>query len=637
MNKEARELKDYYLTKEFEDKYNYEGSLGAEVCERGTVIRLWSPIAESVDLRLYDNGSTGEAETIIPMKLCERGVWEYSVNESLSGKYYDFALNIKGKKSISTDPYAKACGVNGKRSMIIDLNTTNPNGWGEDKSPLKGAEDIIYELHVKEFSYDENAGFPENVRGKYKAFTVDNTTIKNEGKFPTGLNYIKELGVSHIQLLPVYDFASVDEAGGEDGFNWGYDPLNYNVPEGSYASDAARGEVRIREFKEMIQAIHNKGLRVIMDVVYNHTFSLDNALQNSMPYYHYRLDAKGELSDGSACGNDIASEMPMTEKYIIDSVLYWCEEYHIDGFRFDLMGLLTVDLMNKVQKALDETYGRGEKLIYGEPWTAAKTHMEKGAKGAVKDNVNLLDENIGIFSDDIRDSIKGHVFYDEVAGFVNGNLKQTDKIEAGLTSFGLSPNHIISYVSCHDNHTLWDKLTITTGDEAERRKQNKLSAAIYMSCQGRVFIYSGEEYLRTKNGEHNTFNMPIGLNKMDWELTEKNKDMISFYKELIGLRKEMTGLCDKSYAARDNITTFVKEEGLLGVKVANKETSLVKSVYKEALIIFNANKEEKTITLPEGNYKLLINTVKKNNEGADIIVSNEISVSGITALFLGKI
>ena len=636
MNKEARELKDYYLTKEFEDKYNYEGSLGAKVDERGTAIRLWSPIAESVDLRLYDNGSTGEAETIIHMELCDRGVWEYAVNENLSGKYYDFALKIKGKTNISTDPYAKACGVNGKRSMIIDLNTTNPNGWAEDKAPAKGAEDIIYELHVKEFSYDENAGFPENVRGKYKAFTVDNTTLRNEGKLPTGLNYIKELGVSHIQLLPVYDFASVDEAGGEDGFNWGYDPLNYNVPEGSYASDAARGEVRIREFKEMIQAIHNKGLRVIMDVVYNHTFSLDNALQNSMPYYHYRLDAKGELSDGSACGNDIASEMPMTEKYIIDSVLYWCEEYHIDGFRFDLMGLLTVDLMNKVQKTLDETYGLGEKLIYGEPWTAAKTHMEKGAKGAVKDNVNLLDENIGIFSDDIRDSIKGHVFYDEVAGFVNGNLKQTDKIEEGLTSFGLSPNHIISYVSCHDNHTLWDKLTITTGDEAERRKQNKLSAAIYMSCQGRVFIYSGEEYLRTKNGEHNTFNMPIGLNKMDWELIEKNKDIVSFYKELIGLRKEMTGLCDKSYAAKDNITTFVKEEGLLGVKVVNRETSLVKPEYKEALIIFNANKEEKTVALPEGKYKLLINTVKKNNERDDILVSDKIKINGITALFLGK-
>lgn len=636
MNKEARELKDYYLTKEFEDKYNYEGSLGAKVDERGTVIRLWSPIAESVDLRLYDNGSTGEAETIIPMKLCDRGVWEYAVNENLSGKYYDFALKIKGKTNISTDPYAKACGVNGKRSMIIDLNTTNPNGWEEDKAPTKGAEDIIYEVHVKEFSYDENAGFPENVRGKYKAFTVDNTTLRNEGKLPTGLNYIKELGVSHIQLLPVYDFASVDETGGEDSFNWGYDPLNYNVPEGSYSSDATRGEVRIREFKEMIQAIHKKGLRVIMDVVYNHTFSLDNALQNSMPYYHYRLDAEGELSDGSACGNDIASEMPMTEKYIIDSVLYWCEEYHIDGFRFDLMGLLTVDLMNKVQKALDETYGRGEKLIYGEPWTAAKTYMEKGAKGAVKDNVNLLDENIGIFSDDIRDSIKGHVFYDEVAGFVNGNLKQTDKIEEGLTSFGLSPNHIISYVSCHDNHTLWDKLTITTGDEAERIKQNKLAAAIYMSCQGRVFIYSGEEYLRTKNGEHNTFNMPIGLNKMDWELIEKNKDIVSFYKELIGLRKEMTGLCDKSKTAKDNITTFVKEEGLLGVKVANKETSLVKPVYKEALIIFNANKEEKTITLPEGKYKLLINTVKKNNERDDILVSDKIKINGITALFLGK-
>ena len=636
MKKRARELKDYYLTKEFEDKYNYKGELGVSLSAAGTVFKLWSPIAEKVILRLFENGTEGEAEAIFSMEKKMKGVWEYKTDKKLNGKYYDYVLIIEGKESISSDPYAKACGLNGVRSMVIDLNETNPKEWENDKAPEREVEDIIYELHVKEFSYAEESGFPENVRGKYKAFIVDNTSLRNEGKIPTGLNYIRELGVNHIQLMPVYDYASVNEDGTGAQFNWGYDPLNYNIPDGSYSTDAANGEVRIKEFKEMIQALHKKGFRVIMDVVYNHTFDLNTSLQKTMPYYHYRVDEKGGLSDGSACGNDIASELPMTEKYIIDSVLYWTEVYHIDGFRFDLMGLLTVDVMNKIQKALDEKYGRGEKLIYGEPWSAEDSYMEKGVEGSYKKNIEKLDEYIGIFSDDIRDSVKGHVFYENEAGFVNGDVDFIDNIEKGLTSFGVSPKHIISYVSCHDNHTLWDKLSITTKDVAKRLKQYKLAAAIYMSCQGRIFIYSGEEFLRTKNGEHNTFNMPIELNRIDWKLAEENKDMVEYYKALIKLRKELTGLCDKAADAGKNIETFIKNKGLLGVKVVNKTIGTTEPLYKEAVIIFNANDEAVKVKLPEGEYKLLLASDGFGKGACDEVLKGEVEVQGSSAVFLGK-
>ena len=328
--------------------------------------------------------------------------------------------------------------------------------------------------------------------------------------------------------------------------------------------------------------------------------------------------------------------MPMTEKYIIDSVLYWAEEYHIDGFRFDLMGLLDVDLMNKIRKALDEKYGFGEKLIYGEPWSAEASYMERGAEGVYKKNVKKLEEGIGIFSDDIRDGIKGHVFYEAEAGFVNGNSDCIDVMEEGLTSFGLSPNHIVSYVSCHDNHTLWDKLSITTKDIKKRIKQYKLAAALYMSCQGRVFIYSGEEFLRTKNGEHNTFNMSIELNKLDWNLAKKNEDMVDYYKALIKLRKELTGLCDKDADAGKNIETFIKNKGLLGVKVVNKAVGDIKPLYKEAVIIFNANDEDVKIKLPEGEYKVLLDSDSFGKEVSDKVLTGEIKVRGSSAVFLGK-
>ena len=380
MKKTAKEWKDLYRTKEFESEYCDEGAeLGMRCTTKGTSFRLWSPSAERVQICFYREGNKTEAFAAYQMHRGDKGIWRYETREYLHGVYYDFLLLIEGEEIRSADPYAKACGVNGTRSMAVDLKMTDSKDWEIDRAPDKESEQVIYELHVKEFSWAEAGGFPKEMRGTYKAFTCQNTTLNGEGKFPTGILYLKELGVNYVQIMPMYDYGSVDENSKEAGFNWGYDPVNYNVPEGSYSTDPFHGEVRIRELKEMIQSLHRNGFRVIMDVVYNHTYSLDSWFQRTAPWYFYRVWEDGSISDGSACGNDVASERTMCAKYILESVLYWTEEYHIDGFRFDLMGLLDVDLMNRIRKELDARYGKGEKLVFGEPWRAEKTAMEGDA------------------------------------------------------------------------------------------------------------------------------------------------------------------------------------------------------------------------------------------------------------------
>ncbi len=620
----AAEWKKYYLTEEFRDKYTYDGELGFCIKDGKTVFKLWSPVAKEVRLRLFRDGKDSPAFEIEEMKKGERGVWECLIDKNLTGIYYDFQLSIEGAEVVSADPYARACGVNGKRSMVLDFSSVNPSGWEADIPPGKEEEDIIYELHVKEFSHDKSGGFPEEVRGKYKAFAVEGTTLYNEGNIPTGTEHIKLLGVNHIQLMPVYDYASVDEEGEEEQFNWGYDPLNYNVPEGSYSTDALNGEVRIREFKEMILALHKKGFRVIMDVVYNHTYNLDTPLQKTVPYYHYRLDRKGGLSNGSGCGNDIACEMPMTEKYILDSVLYWAREYHIDGFIFDLMGLLTVRLMNRIRTALDKEYGKGEKLIYGEPWAAGKTFTAKRVLRADKKNIARLNKNIGFFSDDIRDSIKGTVFCAKEGGFVNGGTGFTDRIEAYMKAEGIYPGRIISYVSCHDNHTLWDKLTATTASRSKRLRQYKLAAAIYMCCLGRIFIYSGEEFLRTKGGRDNTYKESVEINKLDYSLIAENGEMVEYYRRLISVRKRISGICSKASEAAENIETICKKEGFLAVRIK-----------EEAVVIFNASENEEEIELAEGSYEAILDSKEAKGEPKrKKIVGGEVKIKPISAMIL---
>ena len=607
-----QELKSLYNTSEFKEKYiDIERTLGSVCTEEGTSFCLWSPLSEKTELRLYKEGEGGNSFFQVEMEKEEKGMWSYKTGENLHGVYYDFLTVTKGKESVFGDPYAKACGVNGKRSMAVDLKETDPEGWLEDRRPEKQEETVIYELHVKEFSWDEAGGFSKENRGKYLAFTEEHTTLNKDGVHPTGLDYLKKLGITHVQIMPAYDYGSVNEKNDEE-FNWGYDPLNYNVPEGSYSSDPEHGEVRIREFKEMVQSLHRNGFRVIMDVVYNHMYDLDSNLNKAVPWYYFRTYENGEISNGSACGNDMASEREMCGQYILDSVLYWAEEYHIDGFRFDLMGLLDTKLMNRIRKALDEKYGRGEILLFGEPWAADDTASEGEAVMALKKNAAHLDKYVGMFCDDTRDAVKGHVFEGEIPGFVNGAENMEEKILNSVKAWctketGIkAPSQVITYVSAHDNWTLWDKLEITTPDEKRRMMENKLAAAIYMTCQGHLFMLSGEEFARTKDGQENTYNSSISLNRLDWKRAYEYKELRIYYEGLIALRKQLPGLCDKSETAGKRVFGRWKKTGAVGFFVENKKEG-EHTLWDTLYIIYNATEEEVQTALPKGEWEVLLN------------------------------
>lgn len=607
-----QELKRLYNTSEFKEKYiDTERKQGAVCTEEGTSFLLWSPLSEKAELRFYKEGEGGVSFFQIEMKKEEKGMWSYETAENLHGVYYDFRTMTEGEETVFGDPYAKACGMNGKRSMAVDLKETDPEGWMEDRRPEKQEETVIYELHIKEFSWDEAGGFSKENRGKYLAFTEEHTTLNKDGVHPTGLDYLKKLGITHVQIMPAYDYGSVDEKN-EEEFNWGYDPVNYNVPEGSYSSDPKHGEVRIREFKEMVQALHRNGFRIIMDVVYNHMYDLDSNLNKAVPWYYFRTYENGGISNGSACGNDMASEREMCAQYILDSVLYWAEEYHIDGFSFDLMGLLDTKLMNRIRRALDEKYGRGEILLFGEPWAADDTASEGKVVMALKKNVSQLDKYVGMFCDDTRDAIKGHVFEGEIPGFVNGAENMEEKILNSVKAWctkdtGIkAPSQVITYVSAHDNWTLWDKLAITTPDEERRMMENKLAAAIYMTCQGHLFMLSGEEFARTKDGHENTYNSPISLNRLDWKRAYKYEELSTFYEGLIALRKQLPGLCDKSETAGKRIYGYWKKPGAVGFFVENKKEG-EHTLWDTLYIIYNATEEEVETALPKGEWEVLLN------------------------------
>ncbi len=637
--RKALRLKKIYQSSEFRQDFTYDGDdLGVRCSDTQTRFTLWSPLAKSVTLVLYRDGDFSPAFASIPMVKEDKGIWRYCTAESLHGIYYEYCID-HGRNTVTTgDPYARACGHNSKRCMVVDLSKTDPAGWSEDKSPDTPNEDIIYELHVKEFSWQQAGGFPEEYRGKYRAFTCGSTTLHRDGVHPTGLDYLQDLGITCIQLMPVYDFGSVDDESPTD-FNWGYDPVYYNIPEGSYASDSHHGQVRIRQFKQMVQALHRHGFRVIMDVVYNHTYRLDSVFQQVVPWYYYRVDSRGLPSDGSCCGCDMASERPMCSKFILDSILYWAEEYHIDGFRFDLMGLLDVELMNGIRRALDERYGKGKKLLFGEPWAAGPTAMEKGSIPALKKNMALLDENVGMFCDDTRDSIKGHVFHANVPGFVTGAPELERKIIHSAMAWCVqntgikAPSQIVSYVSAHDNLTLWDKLAVTVPDEQERIRRNKLAAAIYMTCQGRLFLLSGEEFARTKDGLDNTYNESIALNRLDWERAYAFEDLRTYYQGLIALRKLCPGLCDKSSKAKDRFLHTWSKPGIVGYYLNNQGQA---SSWDTLCVIYNGNIDAAEQTLLPGNWEILADGDSSFLWQSPQLTSGVVRIPPLSALILGK-
>ena len=616
-----KESRGFVYTKAFDEKYCYNGKDLGAVCRDGhTTFKVWSPNAEQVELYLYRD-QTSDAYRKEYLRPGDKGVWQLEFAESLHGTYYDYFIMNDGKSLRTADPYAVACGCNGSRSMVVDLRLTDPEGFENDKAPEEETEQIIYELHIKDFSHDENSGVPAEYRGKYKAFTVPG----KKGDHPTGVEYLKSLGVTHIHLLPFYDYGFTDEAGDDNQFNWGYDPVNYNVPEGTYATDVSDGTVRIRECKEMIQALHANGLRVVMDVVYNHTYEEDSWLNRTVPGYYYRHWEDGKLSDGSACGNDVAAGRAMVDNYIADSVMYWAKEYHIDGFRFDLMGLLTVELMNRIRRELDAEFGEGKIILYGEPWRAADSPMEEGTHAALKNNVHLLDAGVAMFSDDTRDVIKGHVFYEEEPGFVNGASGLEEKVLNAVTgwkegSWGFAPKccgQIINYVSAHDNFTLWDKFVLSMhGPKALNGRAgvpdytkkyedvlavNKLAAFIYFTCQGNVFLQAGEEFGRTKFGDENSYRSDPKINMLDWKRTEEYGELVDYYRGLISLRKRMTGLTDKSPEAYKHIS----DKKVLGEKLVSFQVENPGAEMERLFVIYNASDKEAAVALPEGEWFVL--------------------------------
>lgn len=657
-----------HYNKDFDTQFRYdEKDLGAICSKEGTVFKVWCPVADRVTLHLYQDGRDSEEFAAYDMVPGLRGTWSLKSEEYLHGTYYDYTVTRDGVITKTADPYAVACGINGVRSMVVDLALTDPEGFGEDKAPENENENIIYELHIKDFSYDLESGVPEAYRGKYKAFTVKETATD----YPTCVEYLKKLGVTHVHLLPMYDFGWLDETGSDKQFNWGYDPVNYNVPEGSFATDPYDGTVRIRECKEMVQALHRAGIRVIMDVVYNHTYEPDSWFERMVPGYYNRRWADGSLANGSACGNDIACGRVMVDNYIADSVMYWAKEYHMDGFRFDLMGLLTVELMNRIRKELDEAFGKDEKLLYGEPWRAADSPMEEGTNPALKNNVQMLDEGVAMFSDDTRDMIKGHVFYEEIPGFVNGGKGLEEKLLDAVTGWcdsgsGIefhpkSPSQIINYVSAHDNFTLWDKLVLSIkgghGVNNEYRENtheatdasvfiekyedvlnaNKLAAIIYFTCQGHIFFQAGEEYGRTKFGDGNSYRSDPELNMIRWHQTLEFSDLLAYYEGLIRLRKKLPGLCDKSADAIKRISgKKVWREGVVSFCVDNMDQD-GESKWSSLFIAYNNNTQSVYVDLPEGIWTVLADKYHTDCEKMPIFTTDgQLIIDGCSGIIIGK-
>lgn len=619
----AREWKQMFESREFEEKYTYAGNdLGAVYEKEKTTFKVWAPTAEKVMLHLYTAGSTGEAgekELLqVEMKKREQGIYEKQVKGDLHGVYYTFSVTVDGETRETGDIYAKAAGVNGKRSMVVDLEKTNPKGWEEDTHvfhPL--GKTWVWEVHIGDFSNDPASGVREEYRGKYLAFT-ENTTLNQDGVHPTCVNYLKELGITHVHLLPSFDYGSVDESKC-DTFNWGYDPVNYNVPEGSYATDAFHGEVRIREFKEMVAALHKAGISVVMDVVYNHTHSLDSFFNATVPYYYYRTWEDGTYSDGSACGNDTASDRAMFRKYMMDSVLHWVQEYHVDGFRFDLMGLHDRQTMNEIREALNELEDGEQIFLYGEPWSAGPSALKESESFATKEAMKKLAEGIAVFNDDTRDAVKGPYDKLEVPGFVNGKKGLEEKIKRGIQGIfdekekvqPVSPAQLLNYVSAHDNSTLWDKLvdSVKKDQDYETRHEdllamNKLAAAIVQFSAGIPFMQAGEEAGRTKQGEDNSYNLSKELNRLDWNRMYKFQDLISYYKGLHEVRNQFSGFYDLSEKARTRQHFYENlPEGIIAYEMEGIRGT---DQWEKVVVIFHASQEPTEFVLGNTGYKRIV-------------------------------
>lgn len=615
---EKKTVTDYQAYSANLDKSAYSGNdLGASYSKKATTFKVWSPNAASVRVNIFEHGSDneGDAGSIMSRAMSldkTTGVWSVTINGDLLNKYYTYSVTHGKTTKETADVYAKACGVNGQRSMVVDLSTTNPDGWKNDKHVLvqNQTDASVWEISVADFSSSESSGVSEANRGKYLAFTEEGTTVNGvQGASSTCVDYLKKLGVKYVQIMPFYDFGSVDESKNiMDQYNWGYDPVNYNCPEGSYSTNPKKGEVRIKECKQMIQALHNAGIGVIMDVVYNHTYTPDSWFQRTVPNYYYRMNNDGTFSNGSGCSNDTASEHLMFRKYMIDSVTYWASEYHIDGFRFDLMGLHDVTTMNSIRTALDNLYADGsgsQILMYGEAWDMA-TNCDEGTVLASQKNLKQLSDRIGAFDDTIRDAIKGSTGGTDGAfvqeGSRRANLKTGIAGQSDTTTgWANVPSQCVTYASCHDNLCLYDKLVGSVyGADGKYRKRyedlvamNKLSAAIVITSQGIPFSLGGEEFCRSKDGDENSYASSRKENMLDWENVDLYSDVIEYYRGLYKIRDAFAAFSD-STATTANSLTYLSDvpKGVMGYTINNTESGK----WSQMCVIFNGSDSAQNVT-----------------------------------------
>ena len=646
-----------FSSKEFEEAFHYEGDdLGAVYTDEKTSFRVWAPTASEVMLNLYEEGSGDNLIQAVNMAKDVNGTWVYEAKGDLNGTYYTYSVTVDGKTKEAVDLYARSTGVNGERGMILDLDSTNPSGFSGEKRPafVNPTDAVIYELHVRDLSSDKSSGI-QNV-GKFLEFTERDTT--NSNGTATGLDHLIDLGVTHVQILPSFDYATVDESKADNNqFNWGYDPKNYNTPEGSYSTNAEDGAVRVNEYKQMVQSLHKNNIRVIMDVVYNHTFDTEESnFQKIVPNYYYRKNGEA-FSNASGCGNETASERSMVRKYIVDSVVYWATEYHVDGFRFDLMGIHDIETMNAIREALDKV--DPSILVYGEGWTGGDSVLEEDER-AVKKNMDAI-EGIAAFSDDIRDGMKGNVFDANDTGFVSGKegMEETIKYAAAgaveheqvdITKneksdlfWAKEPTQVINYASCHDNLTLWDKLAVSNGDDSveDRIKMNKLCSAIVFTSQGIPFLQAGEELLRSKPYvteisafSDNSYNLPDTVNSIKWDDKDENIEVYDYYKGLIAFRKSHNALRMTTAEEIQKNLRFISDlpANVVGYTIENSPNG---EVAERLMVIYNANKDAINVTLPEGSWNIYVNG---ETAGCNVLekVEGSVSVEGISAMVLAK-
>lgn len=610
------------------DNYYYDGELGAVYSPEKTIFRVWSPVSKWVKVLLFKNGEDTEPYQVVNMEYKGNGVWEAVVEGDLDGVFYLYQLENYGKVRTTVDPYSKAVYANSKKSAVVNLARTNPEGWENDRGPkIEGYEDaIIYEIHIADITGLENSGVKN--KGLYLGLTEENT--KGPGGVTTGLSHLVELGVTHVHILPFFDFYTGDELDKdfEKYYNWGYDPYLFMVPEGRYSTDPKNPHTRIREVKEMVKALHKHGIGVIMDMVFPHTYGIGelSAFDQTVPYYFYRIDKTGAYLNESGCGNVIASERPMMRKFIVDTVTYWVKEYHIDGFRFDQMGLIDKKTMLEVERALhkiDPTI-----ILYGEPWGGWGAPIRFG-----KDDV--AGTHVAAFNDEFRDAIRGSVFNPSVKGFVMGGYGKETKIKRGVVgsinydeklikSFALDPEETINYAACHDNHTLWDKNYLAA--KADKRKKwteeelknaQKLSGAIILTSQGVAFLHGGQDFCRTKNFNDNSYNAPISINGFDYERKRQFIDVFNYYKGLIKLRKEHPAFRLKTAEEIKKHLEFLPGGRRIVAFILKDHAG--GDPWKDIVVIYNGNPEKSTYKLPEGKWNLVVNGQKAGTEVIEVV------------------